>query len=54
MNKKLIASLLIGSVTLLSAGNFSAQADKDRKALQAYFEKKFASEKTASTSLEKD
>jgi len=48
MNKRLIASLLIGSVTLLSAGNFSAQADKDRKALQAYFEKKFGSEKTAS------
>jgi sulfur-oxidizing protein SoxA len=49
MKKTLIASLLIGSVTLLSASEFSAQADKDRKALQAYFEKKFASEKTAST-----
>ena len=49
MKKKVIASLLIGSVTLLTAGNFNAQADKDRKALQAYFEKKFASEKNAAT-----
>ena len=47
MKKKIIASLLIGSVTILSAGSFSAQADKDRKALQEYFEKKFASEKNA-------
>jgi len=49
MKKKVIASLLIGSVALLSAGNFNAQADKDRKALQAYFEKKFADRKNAAT-----
>ena len=49
MKKILIASIVIGSVATLSAGNFNAQADKDRKALQAYFEKKFASRKDAST-----
>ena len=49
MKKKVIASLLIGSVALLSAGNFNAQAEKDRKALQAYFEKKFADRKNAAT-----
>ena len=48
MKKKVIASLLIGSVAFLSAGDFSAQADKDRKALQEYFEKKFADRKSAS------
>jgi len=48
MNKKIIASLLVGSFALLSAGEFSAQADKDRKALQEYFEKKFADRKNAS------
>ena len=47
MKKKVIASLLIGSVALLSANSFSAQADKDRKALQEYFEKKFADRKNA-------
>ena len=47
MKKKIIASLLVGSFALLSASEFSAQADKDRKALQAYFEKKFADRKGA-------
>ncbi len=48
MKKKVIASLLIGSVTLLTAGDFNAQAEKDRKALKEYFEKKFADRKNAS------
>ena len=47
MNKKIIASLLIGSVAMLSAGDFNAQAEKDRKALKAYMEKKFADRKNA-------
>ncbi len=47
MNKKIIASLLIGSVAFLSAGDFNAQAEKDRKALKAYMEKKFADRKNA-------
>jgi len=49
MKKKIVASLLLGSFALVSASEFSAQADKDRKALQAYFEKKFADRKSAST-----
>ena len=49
MKKKIIASLLVGSFALLSANGFNAQADKDRKALQAYFEKKFADRKNASS-----
>ena len=50
MSKRIVSALLIASVaTVLSAGDFSAQADKDRKALQAYFEKKFESRKGAST-----
>jgi len=49
MKKKIIASLLVGSIAALSASEFSAQADKDRKAMQEYFEKKFADRKTAST-----
>jgi sulfur-oxidizing protein SoxA len=49
MKKKIIASLLVGSVSFLMAGNFDAQAEKDRKALKAYIEKKFASKKDAST-----
>ncbi len=47
MKKKIIASLLIGSFALLSANDFNAQAEKDRKALLAYFEKKFADRKGA-------
>jgi len=50
MSKKIILSMLaISVVTVLSAGDFNAQADKDRKALQQYFEKKFADRKSAST-----
>jgi len=49
MKKKIIASLLVGSVSFLMAGNFNAQAEKDRKALKAYIEKKFASKKDAAT-----
>ena len=48
MKKKVIASLLIGSFALLNAADFNVQAEKDRKALQAYFEKKFADRKNAS------
>ena len=47
MKKKVIASLLIGSVAFLWAGDFNAQAEKDRKALQEYLEKKFADRKNA-------
>jgi len=49
MKKKIIASLLVGSVSFLIAGNFNAQAEKDRNALKAYTEKKFADRKNAST-----
>lgn len=49
MNSKVLVSLLVGTTVLVSAAGFNAQAEKDRKALQAYFEKKFASVKTAST-----
>lgn len=49
MKKKMIVAIVMGSVVTLSAGNFDTQAKKDRKALQEYFEKKFASRKTAST-----
>jgi len=49
MKKKIIASVLVGSVSFLMAGNFNAQAEKDRKALKAYTEKKFADRKNAST-----
>jgi len=48
MKKKIISSLLIGSVVLLNAGDFNAQAEKDRKELQKYFETKFADRKNAS------
>jgi len=49
MKKKIIASLLVGSVSFLMAGNFDAQAEKDRKALKEYTDKKFADRKNAST-----
>jgi len=48
MKKKIVASLLVGSVSFLMAGNFDAQAEKDRKALKTYIEAKFASKKDAS------
>jgi len=47
MKNKIIAFLLIGSVSFLIAGSFNMQAEKDRKALKAYFEKKFANKKDA-------
>jgi len=48
MSRKIISSLLFVSVTtLLSAGDFNAEAEKDKKALQEYMEKKFADRKTA-------
>jgi sulfur-oxidizing protein SoxA len=47
MKKIVVSSLFIGAAMFLSAGNFSEQADKDRKALQEYFEKKFADRKNA-------
>ncbi len=50
MSKKIITSLLAISVaSFVYAGGFNTQADKDRKALQEYMEKKFASVKNAST-----
>lgn len=52
MSRKIISSIaLISVATFLSAGDFSAQADKDRKALQEFTEKKFSSLKNASTSF---
>jgi sulfur-oxidizing protein SoxA len=48
MKRVMVASLLLGSFALLSAGEFNAEANKDRKALQEYFEKKFADRKSAS------
>ena len=48
MKKKIIASMIIGSFALLSAGSFNAEAEKDRKALTEYFVKKFADRKNAS------
>jgi len=47
MKKIVIASLVAGSALFLNAGDFDAQANKDRKALQEYFEKKFESIKNA-------
>jgi len=50
MSKKIILSLVaISIVSVVNASEFSKQADKDRKAIQEYFEKKFASRKSAST-----
>ncbi len=50
MSKKLISSIaLISVATFLSAGDFNAEAEKDRKALQEYMEKKFSDLKGAST-----
>ncbi len=40
--KSAIAVLTVASVSLLSAAGFNVQAEKDRKALIAYMEKKFA------------
>jgi sulfur-oxidizing protein SoxA len=48
MRKRIIASLMVGSIALLNANNFNEEAEKDRKALVAYFEKKFADKKNAS------
>ncbi len=49
MRKTVIATLLLGSISLLGAGDFDAQAKKDLKALKEYMEKKFASRKDAGT-----
>ncbi len=50
MKKRIVLSLLAVSITtILSASEFSKQADKDKKALQEYLEKKFASLKNATT-----
>ena len=45
--KKFTASIVIGALSILSAQDFNAQAEKDRKALINYFEKKFADRKNA-------
>jgi sulfur-oxidizing protein SoxA len=45
--KKRVVSLLIASCALLSAQDFSAQANKDKEALKEYLEKKFADKKGA-------
>ncbi len=47
MKIKTVASLLVLGTLLLNASDFDAQAKKDRKALQEYFEKKFADRKNA-------
>ncbi len=48
MNSKILVSILAASIaTVAFAGDFATQANKDRKALQEYMEKKFASRKTA-------
>jgi len=47
MKIKTVASLLVLGTLLLNASDFDAQAKKDGKALQEYFEKKFADRKNA-------
>jgi len=45
--KKIVIASVVGSIAFLNGANFNEEAEKDRKALIAYFEKKFADKKNA-------